>query len=622
MKKLLSLILAITMVFTMTVVSAVSVSAKDTDDIAKTGINMPIISRLDNVYTGVKGTWNKVSGVYQYRFFVKTSASGSWTKVGDTTGTSLIYTGAKNNTKYYFTVRGMDKNGKYITSCDTAGTLTTFFSAPTLVSVSPYYINGDPDDDTNDEHGVLLKWKKVSGVRYYAVFKRKGSGAWTLGINDYTTADSMFVGDLTGGEKWSFTVRGVKDYFSTQYVTGFDPNGLSLMYYECPQYLDIENVYGGQKISWPAEKGVAKYRLFIQKSGKWTKLLDTDKISYLNKNVTSGVTYRYTIRSMDKNGNYISYCNTQGYKKQYVAAPEITDIHNYGDFIRVTFIAAKPRQTYRLYVKNGSSWKKVSDVKYGEYDPKNDYPYFFAEMRWPDQGKTYTFTVRALDKYGDPVSGFDPAGKSINATYYGNLQPRIETVRYTASGVYLKWIASENASKYRVFIDKGTGWTKLADTASASYTDKTAEKGKYVRYTIRAIGADGKFSSTYDTEGTYACYQTPAKNKVDDDKVKTTVTNYAKSLGLVTNIAINYNNLQHIIELPDDTLSYVNCGDMTDLIIYKAKLYLKAEVDYIKKCGESASQFAATVKRKRTGDTDYGFVIYMRNKDKPLNYEY
>ena len=65
---------------------------------------------LSNSGTGVQVNWEKVAGAEKYRVYRKTSATGSWTQLTETTGTSYTDTTAKAGTMYYYTVRAFSGN--------------------------------------------------------------------------------------------------------------------------------------------------------------------------------------------------------------------------------------------------------------------------------------------------------------------------------------------------------------------------------------------------------------------------------------------------------------------------------------------------------------------------------
>ena len=71
---------------------------------------------------------------------------------------------------------------------------------------------------------------------------------------------------------------------------------------------------GGVKLSWKKTDGAAKYRIFKKTGkGKWTKLADTNKLTYTDKKVKTGTTYAYTIRCISADGKkYTSDYNKAG----------------------------------------------------------------------------------------------------------------------------------------------------------------------------------------------------------------------------------------------------------------------------------------------------------------------
>ena len=96
----------------------------------------PILTGVTGDANGVTVTWIANSGVDKYTVFRKT-AGGTWTKVGETTGTasgskasagstcSWVDTAVSASTSYVYTVRGMNANGAYVTSYHSDGVSIT-----------------------------------------------------------------------------------------------------------------------------------------------------------------------------------------------------------------------------------------------------------------------------------------------------------------------------------------------------------------------------------------------------------------------------------------------------------------------------------------------------------------
>ena len=72
------------------------------------------ITKLENTAAGVKITWGKVTGAERYRVYVKSGSK--WKNLGNTTGSSFTWTGAKAGQTYTFTVRAINADGTALIS--------------------------------------------------------------------------------------------------------------------------------------------------------------------------------------------------------------------------------------------------------------------------------------------------------------------------------------------------------------------------------------------------------------------------------------------------------------------------------------------------------------------------
>lgn len=62
-----------------------------------------------------------------------------------------------------------------------------------------------------------------------------------------------------------------------------------------PKISKAESVYGGVKLTWSKVKGAEKYRVYYKGSKGWTRMVDTTSTSYIDKDVSSGKNYTYTV---------------------------------------------------------------------------------------------------------------------------------------------------------------------------------------------------------------------------------------------------------------------------------------------------------------------------------------
>ena len=80
----------------------------------------PTISKLENTSSGIKLTWNKITGVYGYRLYYK-PASGGWKRFKDTTATTYTDTAVKSGRTETYTIRCIDKNGNTVSGYNSKG---------------------------------------------------------------------------------------------------------------------------------------------------------------------------------------------------------------------------------------------------------------------------------------------------------------------------------------------------------------------------------------------------------------------------------------------------------------------------------------------------------------------
>ena len=69
----------------------------------------------------------------------------------------------------------------------------------------------------------------------------------------------------------------------------------------------LSNESNGVRISWTAMQGVYAYKVFYKNSrGGWTAMDTVTGTSYLDTDVRRGGTYTYTVRGVDRSGNYVT----------------------------------------------------------------------------------------------------------------------------------------------------------------------------------------------------------------------------------------------------------------------------------------------------------------------------
>lgn len=438
-------------------------------------LDTPKLSSVSNTATGVKVSWDKVEGAEKYRLFYKTDG-GSWKGIVNTASTSYTWTGAKSGTEYAFTVRCVADDGSFKSGYDPTGKSIKYIAAPKISNV------------VCAEKGVKISWGKVTGADKYRVFYKAADGSWK-GIANTASTSYTWSGAKSNTE-YTFTVRCMDENASL--IGGYDSAGKSVKYIAAPKISSVVNAANGVSITWGKVAGAEKYRVFYKTAdGSWKGIANTTATSYTWTGAKSGTKYTFTVRCLDKNGNYISSFDSAGKSVAYVAAPKISSVANIQSKVQINWDKVTGAVRYGVYCKTGSgTWTKIGDTT------SNSYVWTGAKS-----GTTYAFTVRCLTANGtDYASGFDATGKSIT-TYCD--APKISSVTNEETGVQIVWGKVTGAVKYRVYYKTGSGtWTKIGDTTSNSYVWTGAKSGTAYTFTVRCLTADAKdYASGFDAVG-------------------------------------------------------------------------------------------------------------------------
>ena len=258
----------------------------------------PTISKLENTSSGIKLSWNKITGVYGYRLYYKTS-SGGWKRFKDTTATSFTDSGVSPNRTETYTIRCIDKNGKTVSGFYSKGWSKKYTPvAPTISKLE------------NTSRGIKLNWNKITGVYGYRVYQKTSNG-WKR-IKD-TTSTSFTDSAVSANQTKTYTIRCIDKKGNT--ISGFNSKGWSKKYTATtPKITKLTNTSKGVSVTWNKVTGVYGYRLYRKYAGgSWTRVKDTTSTSFTDSGAKKGKKVTYTVRCIDKKGNTISDYNKTGW---------------------------------------------------------------------------------------------------------------------------------------------------------------------------------------------------------------------------------------------------------------------------------------------------------------------
>ena len=338
--------------------------------------------------------------------------------------------------------------------------------------------------------GIKIRWNAVKGAHGYRLYYRYGSGQWKR-MKD---TDSLTYTDtgVSLGRTETYTIRALGA--DGQPCSGYDPVGRSVVYMcGTPEIQSLNNTNSGIVIRWNAVSGVARYRVFFKNSGGgWTGLATTTGCSFTDGKVKSGRAEIYTVRGLDKNGNYVTDYNHVGWKTTYVEPPRISDAWSVENGIRLSWQSVPGAAGYRIYYRNSrGGWSVLGNASGNVYTDTA-----------VKSGKTYTYTIRALDANGNPCSGFNSSGWRAAFVAAPDF-----SLSKASGGVRISWKAVSGAYGYKVFYKNSKGgWTSLGTVRTASFTDRDVRRGGKYTYTVRCVDSSGKYVSGYIQNGKTIVY--------------------------------------------------------------------------------------------------------------------
>ena len=298
-------------------------------------------------------------------------------------------------------------------------------------------------------------------------------------------------------------------------AAGFDPGAATVP--ANVKMVSAKVVSGGIQVTWNEADGAAKYKVYRKDAANtvWKVIAIVTGTSYVDKSAAAGVTYSYTVRGVDADGELSPGFDRTGVSTTIPAASttpadvKLIDAKVVTGGIQVTWNEADGAVRYRVYRKDAvnTGWKVIATVRDTSYTDKT-----------AAAGVTYSYTVRGVGADGELSPGFDRTG--VSATIPKPTAPANVTLgdaKVVTGGIQVTWNEADGAAKYKVYRKDAanTVWRVIATVTGTSYTDKTAKIGTKYNYTVRGVGADGKtLSPGFDRTGVSATISAPTNVKL------------------------------------------------------------------------------------------------------------
>ncbi len=466
MKKFISLILAIVMVFaTFSVVGFASEGASDIDNSEiESSDSLPQQPEITFAYidkVSVTLFWEQTGDAEKYEIYRKTDGA-KFKKIATVgVGEEAVYCDLDVENGQAYTYAVVSVKGDLKSSKDNTYTIKfKSLDTPKLASAEM------------TRKGINVKWNTVSDAEGYILYRRTENTGWEEIADFKGTVKSFEDTTVKSGKTYFYTVKAYKG----ELESGCDYYGVSATFLSVPKLKSAYNVTTGIKITWEKVKGANGYIIGRKTSSTgWTKIAEIEDVSsYVDKTTKAGTTYTYTVVPVcdDVKGLY----DEEGITYKRISKVTTKSATNTADGVKVVWKPVSKCSGYLVYRKTeNGKWSRITKVtgatksSYTDTKAKSGTKYYYKVVAYSDSCVSYYTEV----------------------SRYHLDNPELLSVKSGKSGVTAKWETVKGASGYYVYRKTGSGsYSRIAtvkDGEKNSYLDKSAKKGRTYTYKVKAF---------------------------------------------------------------------------------------------------------------------------------------
>ena len=355
----------------------------------------PAVTSISASTNSITLKWGKVSGADGYRVYRKADDASKWTQIANIKGVSYTDKKVSKNVKYTYTVRAY--KGKVLSEYNKTGWYSAVLSTPTVKIA-------------NASTGVKVSWSTTKIATGYTVYRsqydavNKKWSAWKNMGTAKPDKSSWVDTKAQSGTTYRYTVRTLCGNSKSAYKASN-----SVLYLKEPK-VTISNATNGITVKWTQALQAKGYRVYRSQldetTGKWSSWKNmgtakSTKNSWTDKSVVSGVTYKYTVRTVS--GKSLSSYTASATLK-YLTTPQLVKAFKTAEGIVVSYQRVVGAEGYRIYRKTAdTSWVQIAEVS---GNANVDYTDKTAEAT-----VEYIYTVRAYS--GKFLSSYNKNGITV-----------------------------------------------------------------------------------------------------------------------------------------------------------------------------------------------------------------
>lgn len=470
-----------------------------------TRVGRPVLTELKESSGGSLLKWAAVDSAAGYEVYRRTSGTEAWKPLERVTGTSYTDSTVKYGTRYYYAVRAYCTNGTstFFSAYSAGKSLKRTVAAPKVTSIS------------GTKTTVTLKWNKVSGAKRYRIQRMESGDKWKT----LASTTKLSYQDKTASAYKTYRYRvcavkvsGGKTTYGMGQVPGLQRPGTTKL-------TSAVNETAGICIRWQAVDSVKKYRVYrkTKSGGEWKYVATVSDLSYLDKNVSMGNTYRYTVRAVGRNpASFYGGYDSSGVKaERSYATAAIKQLSNTESGVQLKWDKVSKAAGYRIYRKSAGTSKWTVLKKSTSKSSFTD--------ETASAGKKYTYSIRTIYS-GNKLSGYSPS-RSITCLK----MPALKSASSTGNGIQLSWSAASGASGYEIYRRSGSDaqWEQMAKVkgrTKTSYLDLTAVNGNQYSYTVCAYYGSTKSAMNQTGVSAYFLKSVEIEDLIQQESKTVTLT--------------------------------------------------------------------------------------------------